>query len=49
MGIAAFGTQYGANWNYVLAAAVSAVIPVLALFLVFRRQMVESIKTSGLK
>ncbi|MFD3477152.1 hypothetical protein [Streptomyces sp. NPDC058695] len=42
-------TQDGANWNHVLAAAVVAVIPMLALFLVFQRQMVESIKTSGLK
>ncbi|MEV6704120.1 ABC transporter permease subunit [Streptomyces sp. NPDC051453] len=48
-GIAPFSTQYGANWNYVLAAAVVAVIPMLALFLVFQRQMVESNKTSGLK
>ncbi|MFF3490204.1 carbohydrate ABC transporter permease [Streptomyces sp. NPDC002795] len=49
VGIASFSTQYGANWNYVLAAAVVAVVPMLALFLVFQRQMVESIKTSGLK
>ncbi|MZD08719.1 ABC transporter permease subunit [Streptomyces sp. SID5785] len=49
VGIASFTTQYGANWNYILAAAVVAVIPMLALFLVFQRQMVESIKTSGLK
>ncbi|MFD8777988.1 carbohydrate ABC transporter permease [Streptomyces sp. NPDC057717] len=49
VGIASFSTQYGANWNYVLAAAVVAVIPMLALFLVFQRRMVESIKTSGLK
>ena len=44
-----FSTRYGANWNHVLAAAVVAVISMLALFLVFQRQMVESIKTSGLK
>ncbi|MFE4685301.1 carbohydrate ABC transporter permease [Streptomyces sp. NPDC056721] len=49
VGIASFSTQYGANWNHVLAAAVVAVIPMLALFLVFQRRMVESIKTSGLK
>ncbi|MFE5025712.1 carbohydrate ABC transporter permease [Streptomyces sp. NPDC056656] len=49
VGIASFSTQYGANWNYVLAAAVVAVVPMLGLFLVFQRQMVESIKTSGLK
>ncbi|MFE2989641.1 ABC transporter permease subunit [Streptomyces sp. NPDC059262] len=49
VGIASFSTQCGANWNYVLAVAVVVVIPMLALFLVFQRQMVESIKTSGLK
>jgi multiple sugar transport system permease protein len=49
VGIASFSTQNGANWNYVLAAAAAAVTPMLALFLVFQRQMVESIKTSGLK
>ncbi|MCX5323201.1 hypothetical protein ACWGDS_43645 [Streptomyces sp. NPDC055059] len=49
LGIASFSTQRGANWSYVLAAAVVAVIPMLALFLVFQRKMVESIKTSGLK
>ncbi|MEU6513915.1 carbohydrate ABC transporter permease [Streptomyces sp. NPDC046978] len=49
VGIASFTTQYGANWNYILAAATVAVLPMLALFLIFQRQMVESIKTSGLK
>jgi len=49
VGIASFTSQYGANWNYILAAAAVAVLPMLALFLVFQRQMVESIKTSGLK
>ncbi|MFW6695309.1 carbohydrate ABC transporter permease [Streptomyces sp. MAR4 CNX-425] len=49
VGIASFTTQYGSNWNYILAAAVVAVIPMLMLFLFFQRQMVESIKTSGLK
>ncbi|MFF1569232.1 ABC transporter permease subunit [Streptomyces sp. NPDC058293] len=47
VGIASLSTQYGANWNYALAAAVVAVVPMLALFLVFQRQMVESVKTSG--
>lgn len=49
VGISTFTSQYGANWNYILAAATVAVLPMLALFLIFQRQMVESIKTSGLK
>ncbi|MGP4111918.1 carbohydrate ABC transporter permease [Streptomyces sp. 4N509B] len=49
LGIASFETQYGANWNYILAAATVAALPMLALFFTFQRQIVESIKTSGLK
>ncbi|MFC5213630.1 carbohydrate ABC transporter permease [Streptomyces coerulescens] len=49
LGIASFQTQYGSNWNYILAAATVAALPMLALFFAFQRQIVESIKTSGLK
>jgi multiple sugar transport system permease protein len=49
VGISSFQSQYGANWNYVLAAATVAALPMLALFFAFQRQIVESIKTSGLK
>ncbi|MFI9587685.1 carbohydrate ABC transporter permease [Streptomyces sp. NPDC052236] len=49
LGIASFSTQYGSNWNYILAAATVAALPMLALFFAFQRQIVESIKTSGLK
>ena len=49
LGIAAFQSQYTSNWNYILAAATVAAIPMLVLFFAFQRQIVESIKTSGLK
>ncbi len=49
LGIASFQTQYGSNWNYILAAATVAALPMLALFFAFQRQIVESIKTSGIK
>ncbi len=49
LGISAFQSQYTSNWNYVLAAATVAALPMLALFFAFQRQIVESIKTSGLK
>ncbi|WP_079161159.1 carbohydrate ABC transporter permease [Streptomyces fodineus] len=41
--------QYTSNWNYTLAAATVVALPMLVLFFVFQRQIVESIKTSGLK
>jgi multiple sugar transport system permease protein len=49
LGISSFQTQYSSNWNYILAAATVAALPMLALFFTFQRQIVESIKTSGLK
>lgn len=49
LGIASFQGQYSSNWNYILAAATVAALPILALFFAFQRQIVESIKTSGLK
>lgn len=47
--IASFQGQYSGSWNYIMAASTVVVIPVLALFLIFQRQIMESIKTSGLK
>ncbi|MEU9480004.1 carbohydrate ABC transporter permease [Streptomyces sp. NPDC048191] len=49
LGIASFQNQYTSNWNYILAAATVAALPMLVLFFVFQRQIVESVKTSGLK
>jgi multiple sugar transport system permease protein len=49
LGIFSFQSQYTSNWNYILAAATVAAIPMLVLFFAFQRQIVESIKTSGLK
>lgn len=49
VGIASFFQQYDADYNYVLAAATVAAMPTLLLFFVFQRQIIESVKTSGLK
>jgi multiple sugar transport system permease protein len=49
LGIASLQGQYTSNWNYILAAATVAALPMLALFFAFQRQITESIKTSGLK
>ena len=47
--IATFRGQYTASWNYIMAASTVVATPTLILFLIFQRQIMESIKTSGLK
>jgi multiple sugar transport system permease protein len=47
--IANFKSQYAASWNYVMAASTIVALPMLILFVVFQKQITESIKTSGLK
>lgn len=48
-GIASFRTQYSSSQQYVMAASVIVALPTVGLFLIFQRQLVESIKTSGFK
>jgi multiple sugar transport system permease protein len=47
--IASFQQQYSASWNYIMAGSTIVALPTLLLFFIFQRQLVESIKTSGLK
>ncbi|PIO96597.1 carbohydrate ABC transporter permease [Pleomorphomonas carboxyditropha] len=49
VGISAFKGQYSASWNYIMAASTVVAAPTLILFLIFQRQIMDSIKTSGLK
>jgi multiple sugar transport system permease protein len=44
-----FKSQYAASWNYIMAASTIVALPMLILFLLFQRQIMDSIKTSGLK
>ncbi len=48
-GIASFQEQYASAQNYIMAAATVVAMPTMVLFLIFQRQLVESIKTSGFK
>ena len=41
--------QYSGSWNYVVAASSVVTVPTILLFLLFQRNIMESIKTSGLK
>lgn len=47
--ISNFRNQYSASWNYTMAASTIVALPMLVLFLIFQRQIMDSIKTSGLK
>ncbi len=49
LGITSFRQQYVSAQNYVMAASTVVALPTLLLFFVFQRQLIESIKTSGLK
>ncbi len=42
-------SQYNAQWTLVMAATTVAIVPLLALFLVFQRHIVRSIIVTGLK
>ncbi|MBK4348937.1 carbohydrate ABC transporter permease [Lacisediminihabitans changchengi] len=45
---ASLQTQYNGNWTLVMAAAVISLTPLLALFLVFQRQIVRSLAIRGI-
>ena len=47
--IASFQTQYAGSWNLTMAASTVTAMPTLVIFFIFQRQLIESIKTSGLK
>ncbi len=47
--ISTFRQQYSASQQYIMAASTIVALPTMALFFIFQRQLVESIKTSGFK
>ena len=49
VGIASFRSQYASSWNYIMAASTIIAAPMLVIFVIFQKQIMESIKTSGLK
>ena len=47
--VASFRAQYSASWNYIMAASTVVALPTLIIFVIFQKQIVESIKAGGLK
>lgn len=42
-------TQYNGNWTIVMAATTLAIVPLLALFLIFQRKVIRSITITGFR
>lgn len=49
VGISLFSTESGARWDLIMTAATMSTLPVLLVFLVFQRQIIEGIHLSGMK
>jgi len=49
VGIASFHSYYYSNWPYQMAAAVTAIVPILIVFFVAQRYFVRGIQLTGLK
>jgi multiple sugar transport system permease protein len=49
VGIASFHGTYVTNWPYQMAAAVTAVIPIVILFTLTQRYFVRGIQMTGFK
>jgi multiple sugar transport system permease protein len=49
VGIASFHSLYSSNWPYQMAAAVTAIAPILLLFALAQRTFVRGIQLTGLK
>jgi len=49
LGLASFVGQFYVEWNSLMAISLLAVIPVLVVFLIFQKLIVQGIATSGIK
>ena len=49
VGIALFSGEAGSSWNLIMAASSLAVLPVLAVFALLQRQIIEGITLTGLR
>jgi multiple sugar transport system permease protein len=47
VGIANFQSNFGTEWNLVIAASLVLLVPMLILFAIFQRQIVRSVQLTG--
>lgn len=49
MGLTGFQSEFAAEWNLLLTASVIAIVPLVIVYIVMQRYIVEGIATTGLK
>lgn len=49
VGIALFSGEAGGQWNLIMTASSLAVVPVLLIFIIFQRQIIEGVVLTGLR
>lgn len=49
VGVAFFSGEAGTEWNLIMAAAALAIIPVLVVFFIFQKQIIEGVVLTGVK
>ncbi len=49
VGIALFSGEAGSEWNLIMAASSLAIVPVLVVFSIFQRQIIEGVVLTGVK
>ena len=49
VGLALFSGEAGAQWHLIMAASALAVIPVIVVFAIFQRQIIEGVVLTGIK
>ena len=49
VGIALFSGEAGTAWNLIMAANALAILPVLLVFFIFQKQIIEGVVLTGTK
>lgn len=49
VGLALFSGEAGAQWHLIMAASALAIVPVVVVFAIFQRQIIEGVVMTGLK
>jgi multiple sugar transport system permease protein len=49
VGIALFSGEAGSSWHLIMASSALAVLPVLAVFAILQRQIIEGVTLTGLR
>jgi multiple sugar transport system permease protein len=49
VGIALFSGEAGSAWHLIMATSAMAIVPVLIVFIIFQRQIIEGVVLTGVK